>query len=131
MEHSEWLKDAKSGDFDSIPSPLTWDGGGRRLAIQINCYKLSSGTELSEEFYAAERQYHRSGTWTGDALRLWKLLFFAARRDHFTSGFGGDDDEGYIKAMDALSEKLRVALMGSGPEEKQKLLKLMNAGSSA
>ncbi len=129
MEHSEWLSNVKSGAFFSIPSPLTWDGGGRRLATLINCYKLSSGSELSEEFHGAEREYHRSGVWTGDALRLWKLLFFAARRDYFTSGFGGDDDEAYTKAMDTLSEKLRVALMGLGAEEKQKLLKLMNAGS--
>ncbi len=130
MEHDEWLSDVKRGAFYSIPSPLTWDGGGRRLATLINCYKLSSGSELSEEFHDAEREYRRSGAWTGDALQLWKLLFFVARRDYFTSGFGGDDDEGYIKAMDALSEKLRVALMGSGVEEKQKLLKLMKAGSS-
>lgn len=130
MENVSWLNDVRNGAFDRVPCPLTWDGGGRSLAMLINCYKLSSTSELSEDFMRAERDYYRTGVWTGDVLRFWKLLFFAARAERFTIGFFEEDDDRYTAAMDALSEQLRLALMASTPSERKQLLNLMSESSS-
>jgi hypothetical protein len=109
-----WSHRCRSGNFRSIPAPLTWADSGW-IAHLIDGYELtgsqSAGLKIAHRVMAEVRGTGRS---TASALDLWVTLFFEHRYYYHT---GSEPDVPTERLLDVLSERLRQKLLRlSGPQ---------------
>jgi len=91
----DWLAKVRRGEFNSIPTSLTWEAGGRQIAGLINGYELAQfitaiqrSTQNLNGREAACHVNREVRNCLGyneevDAIALWTAMFFEARRERF------------------------------------------------
>ncbi len=68
--------------------------------------------EHIEQFHGMkEREYEKTGVWSGTALELWTVLFYYNRMNHWNTGYGFDDGDKYRKFAISAYQALRTKLM--------------------
>ena len=136
-----WIGRLQGGDFQAIPGEMTWENGGRRIALLIDGYDLArfsqfkrggsgevDGLELASFVNWNVRRLLEKGEDVA-AIDLWTSMFFEARREHFMAmpvGYSPQHD----CVLDIMSGKLRQALSVASDVELGRVRKAISDYSS-
>ena len=117
----DWISKLKNGDFRAIPEALTWENGGRQIAMLVDGYDLArfshfksdggkdlDGSDLAYLVCMNVRKLLEQGEDVA-AIDLWVCMFFESRREHFMSPISGSPPQN-DRLLDVMSEKLPQSL---------------------
>lgn len=116
---TNWISDAKAGDFSTMPFPFTWDQSVVFAHI-IDGYGVAGGVpECLEIADNAVNSEPDPDDRAGSALTLWVALFGEHRR-YRHSGYPPDPQA--MLYLGALCEALRERLQNLSPGDRDRLL---------
>ena len=125
MSEPDWIKAARSGQFEMLPVSMDWNSSAY-LAQLVNGYEVSLAlgwgelSTLAVRMNQAERQ---SGHWSGSALQLWLCLFYEHRR-YRHSGYPPEGDN--LARLERLCSALLGALHTADAKERATIVSHMD-----
>jgi|GEM_PF-2875667 len=110
------IRSAAKANFSALPENPNWKEV-LCLGVMIDGYEVASAItdEHIQNFHAAkEREFQKTGKWSGSALELWVVLFYYNRLNHGNGGLGFDEGDRLRSLAIAAYHALRTRLMSPG-----------------